>query len=72
MPMASTRANRVRVLIEKPVIFSTAKVPISDTGMASTGMIAARQVCRKTSTTITTRIRASNRVFCTSLIESWM
>ncbi len=72
MPMASTRANRVRVLIEKPVAFITARVPISETGMARMGITAARQVCRKTITTITTSTRASSRVFCTSWIESWM
>ena len=38
--------------------------------MARMGMTAARQVCRKTMTTITTRTRASNRVFCTSSIDS--
>ena len=39
-----------------------AKVPISDTGMATIGMIAARQDCRKTMTTMTTRTTASKSV----------
>ncbi len=57
---------------EKPVAFITARVPIRETGMARMGMTAARQVCRKTMTTITTRTRASSRVLRTSWIESWM
>ena len=63
MPIASTRPNSDRVLSEKPNAAITAKVPTSETGMAMIGIIAARQVCRKTITTRTTRIRASNRVF---------
>jgi hypothetical protein len=54
MPIASTSPNRVSVLIEKPSIHSTAKVPTIDTGTASSGMIEARQVCRNSTTTITT------------------
>ena len=42
----------------------TAKVPISDTGTAASGMIEARQVCRNRITTSTTSTRASNR--CTT------
>ena len=34
-------------------------VPMSDTGMATSGMIAARQVCRKAMTTSTTSTMAS-------------
>ena len=51
MPMASTRPNRVRLLSEKPNAAITAKVPISETGMATIGMSAVRQDCRKTMTT---------------------
>ncbi len=40
--------------------------------MATIGMIAARQLCRKTMMTRTTRIIASRSVFCTSLIDSLM
>ena len=39
----------------------TAKVPTSDTGTATMGMIEARQVCRKMRTTSTTSARASNK-----------
>ncbi len=72
MPMASTRPNSDRLLSEKPAASITAKVPTSDTGMARIGMIAARQLCRNTITTITTSSRASNRVRCTSAMESLM
>ena len=40
----------------------TAKVPTSDTGTATSGMIEARQVCRNTITTMTTSRIASNSV----------
>ncbi len=62
MPMASTRPNSVSVLSEKPSAVMAAKVPISDTGIAMIGMIAVRQLCRKTITTMTTRSTASNSV----------
>jgi hypothetical protein len=42
-----------------------AKVPMIDTGTATSGMIEARQVCRKMMTTITTRMMASSRVCST-------
>ena len=54
MPMASTRPNSDSALIEKPNASITAKVPMSETGTASSGMIDARQVCRKRITTSTT------------------
>ena len=59
MPTASTRPNSVRLLIEKPSAAITAKVPTSDTGIAMIGMIAGRQPCRNTSTTMTTSTIAS-------------
>ena len=42
------------------------------TGTATSGMIADRQFCRNTSTTIATRITASRSVLNTSLIDSLM
>ncbi len=72
MPIASTSPNSDRLLSEKPNAASTAKVPISDTGIATIGMIEARQVCRKRMTTMTTRITASKIVFCTSWTDSAM
>ncbi len=59
MPTASTRPNSVRLLIENPSAAITAKVPTSDTGIAMIGMIAGRQPCRNTSTTMTTSSIAS-------------
>ena len=50
----------------------TKNVPISDTGMATIGMMAARQVCRNRMMTITTRSAASNRVLITSSTDCWM
>ena len=52
MPTASTRPNSVRLLIENPSAAITAKVPTSDTGIAMIGMMAGRQPCRNTSTTM--------------------
>ena len=70
MPIASTRPNRVSVLIEKPSRYSTANVPTIDTGTAISGMIDARQVCRNRITTSTTSTIASSSVETTALIES--
>ncbi|MNI16458.1 hypothetical protein D3C73_697930 [compost metagenome] len=70
MPMASTRPNRLSVLIEKPSRYSAPNVPTIDTGTAMSGMIEARQVCRNRITTSTTSAMASSRVETTALIES--
>ena len=70
MPIASTMANSVRVLIEKPTIHRPAKVPIRDTGTAIIGMMVARTVCRNTKTTSTTRMAASKMVLTTSLMDA--
>ncbi|MCY1422234.1 hypothetical protein D9M71_379100 [compost metagenome] len=69
IPMASTRPNSDRALSEKPNRCITAKVPIKDTGTATSGMIEARQVCRNRITTSTTSTRASNRVWTTASME---
>ena len=50
----------------------TANVPISEIGIATIGMIAARQVCRNRMTTMTTRSTASKIVFITSSTDSAM
>ena len=50
----------------------TANVPTMATGTATSGMIADRQFCRKTSTTMATRMTASRSVLKTSLIDSLM
>ena len=55
----------------KPKACMTAKVPTTDTGTASSGMIEARQVCRNRMTTMTTRMMASISVWMTESIDSW-
>ncbi|MNT78582.1 hypothetical protein D3C72_2178290 [compost metagenome] len=55
---------------EKPIRCMTAKVPISDTGTAIRGMSEARQLRRNTTTTITTRKIASNKVVATVSSEA--
>ena len=70
MPIASTRPNSVSALMEKPNTYMTAKVPMIDTGTASSGMIEARQVCRNRITTSTTSATASSSVCTTASIEA--
>jgi hypothetical protein len=59
IPIASTRPKSVSMFKEKPKASRKANVPISETGMATIGMIAVRQDCRKTRTTMATNIAAS-------------
>lgn len=63
MPIESVIAKSVSVLSEKPKSQRPAIVPMSDTGTASIGMSVARQFCRKTKTTRSTRMPASNSVW---------
>ncbi len=63
IPIANTSPNNDRLLSENPSASITAKVPINETGTASSGIIVARQVCRKIRTTIKTRITASKSVW---------
>ncbi len=70
MPIASTSPNRLSALIEKPASCITAKVPTTDTGTASSGMIEARQVCRNRITTSTTSAIASSSVCTTEAIDA--
>src|SRR5579884_3399075 len=62
MPMASTKPNSERLLIEKPTASITANVPTSETGTAANGMMDARHVCKKRTTTMTTKTIASTSV----------
>ncbi|MNC60250.1 hypothetical protein D3C75_1101190 [compost metagenome] len=55
---------------EKPNSSMTAKVPMMETGTASSGMMEARQVCRNRITTSTTRAIASSRVCTTESMEA--
>ena len=66
MPIARTRASSETMLSEKPSASMTAKVPISDTGTAISGISVARKLPRNRNTTITTRMKASIRVWITS------
>ena len=66
MPTASTSPNNDRLLSDIPSAYSTVKVPTSETGMAITGMIEARQVCRNRKTTPTTSTIATKIVVTTS------
>ena len=68
--MASTSANNVSVLIEKPRPTKIVKVPSSDTGTASMGINVARQFSRNMNTTRSTSAAAMNSVILTSLIDS--
>jgi hypothetical protein len=52
-------AEQREIVDREPSAAITAKVPTSDTGMAMIGMIAGRQPCRNTSTTMTTSSIAS-------------
>ena len=62
MPIASTIANRVEKLTVKPSAAMAAKAPMMVTGTVVAGTSMARQSCRKTRMTISTRIAASNSV----------
>ena len=72
MPTASTSPNRVRLFSVNPNIAITKNVPISEIGIATSGINAARQVCRKMITTMTTSRIASRIVSCTAFTDSWM
>ena len=72
MPIASTRPNSDRLLSEKPNAAIRKNVPTSDTGIATMGMMAARQVCRNKMTTSTTRMTASRIVCTTASTDCWM
>ena len=72
MPIASTKPNSDRLLIENPNTPMKKNVPTSDTGIATIGMTAARQVCRNRITTRTTRTIASAIVSTTASTDCWM
>ena len=72
IPIESTRPKRVSVFRLNPIRAIAAKVPMIATGTAISGISAARQFWRNTSTTIATRMIASRRVLMTSEIDSVM
>ena len=69
-PVASVMPNSVSELMEKPKILMKAKVPISETGMVTAGMMVARQSSRKRKMTTMTMTMASASVTSTSRMES--
>ena len=68
--IASTSADSVIRLIEKPMRLSTENVPINATGMAMAGMMVERKSCKKIYTTRNTKMNASIRVWITLPIEA--
>src|ERR1035437_8295961 len=70
IPTASTRANSVKVLIEKASATNAAKVPISDTGTVNIWINVTRQLCRNTKITISTSTIAEPSVLTTSFSDS--
>ena len=69
IPVASTIANSVSVFKVKPKSMRPPNAPISDTGTAMIGISVARQLCRNTNTTSSTRNAASESVMITSWID---
>ena len=72
MPTASTRPNSDSVFSENPRAARIAKVPTSETGIATMGMMEARHVCRNRITTNTTSATASRIVTRTSWTDCAM
>src|SRR5215831_11845388 len=69
MPTASTRPNSDRLLSDMPEAARIVNVPIRETGIAMTGMMVARQLCKKRNTTPTTKRIATKIVTMTSWID---
>ena len=68
-PMTITRANMVRVLMDKPTAESTPMVPSRTTGTAMVGIRVARMFCRNRNMTMKTRKTASISVRTTSSMD---
>ena len=62
MPIASTKPKSVRLLIVKPKMCIKKNVPTIEIGIAKSGITAARQFCKKSIITKTTRSVASSIV----------
>ncbi len=58
-PVARVMPKSVSELMEKPKILMKAKVPMSETGMVTAGMMVARQSCRNRKMTMMTMMMAS-------------
>src|SRR5580658_2902845 len=70
IPIARTRANRVRRLMVKPKSWRKKKVPTIATGTAIAGISVDRRSWRKMKTTIETSIKASISVSTTLRMET--
>ncbi len=55
IPIASTKPNKVMVLMVYPITNIKAKVPINETGIAIVGIRVARQFCKNKKTTKITK-----------------
>jgi hypothetical protein len=66
IPTANTKPKSDKLLIDAPSAARMEKVPMRETGMATTGMIVARQFCRNMYTTPTTSRIAMKIVLITS------
>ena len=62
----------MRLLIEKPARYMTPKVPMSESGTATLGMMVARSLRRKTKMTVTTSATARSNSTCTSCTDARM
>ncbi|MCY1411840.1 hypothetical protein D9M71_272350 [compost metagenome] len=71
-PVAMVRAISVRLLMEKPARYITAKVPTRDSGTAMEGMMVALIRRRNRKVTITTRAMARNSSWRTSVMAARM
>ena len=70
VPMTSTNANNVIILILKPATARNANVPTRDTMIEIVGMMVDLMLWRNTNTTRITRRMASKRVLITFLMEA--
>ena len=70
VPMASTRANSVRILILNPAATRQANVPINDTMMEIEGISVLFKSCKKKYTTRITNIMAIINVSTTLWIDA--
>src|SRR5690606_15486764 len=70
IPTANTKANNVNMLIVKPNKLKKKNVPIIATGTEIAGINVERQSCKKTNTTINTKIKASISVMITFEMDS--
>ena len=68
-PVARVMPKSVSELIEKLKIRMNAKVPMSETGMVTAGMMVARQSSRKRKMTVMTMRTASSSVMSTSRMD---